>query len=86
VEPAFEHGLVTAKAFIVVKIQVVRRAKLPFLTVCIKQDDLDAKVKPIEENGSFIVEPPLDLPSGSRICLFNEPSGVTLAMIQSAKK
>jgi len=27
-----------------------------------------------------------DLPSGSRICLFNEPSGVTLAMIQAAKK
>jgi len=26
----------------------------------------------------------LDLPGGSRICLFNEPSGVTLAMIQAA--
>jgi hypothetical protein len=26
------------------------------------------------------------LPGGSRICLFNEPSGVTLAMIQAAKK
>jgi hypothetical protein len=26
------------------------------------------------------------LPSGSRICLFNESSGVMLAMIQSAKK
>jgi hypothetical protein len=30
--------------------------------------------------------PPRDLPSGSRICLFNEPSGVTLAMIQAAKR
>jgi hypothetical protein len=26
------------------------------------------------------------LPGGSRLCLFNEPSGVTLAMIQSAQK
>jgi len=51
-----------------------------------KVDDLDTKVKLIEENGGFIVDPPLDLPGGSRICLFNEPSGVTLAMIQSAKK
>ena len=41
---------------------------------------------PHEANGGFIVDPPLDLPSGSRICLFIEPSGVTLAMMQAAKK
>ncbi len=41
---------------------------------------------PGEKNGSFIVDPPLILPGGPRICLFNEPSGVTLAMIQAAKK
>jgi uncharacterized protein len=64
----------------------LRRAKLPFLTIYIKVDDLDAKVKLIEENGGFIVDPPLDLPGGSRICLFNEPSGVTLTMLQAAKK
>ncbi len=64
----------------------LRRAELPFLTIYIKVGDLDAKVKLIVEYGGFIVDPPLDLPSGSRICLFNEPSGVTLAMIQSAKK
>lgn len=63
----------------------LRRAKLPFLTIYIKVNDLDAKVKLIEEHGGFIVDPPLDLPSGSRICLFNEPSGVRLAMIQAAK-
>jgi hypothetical protein len=28
----------------------------------------------------------LDIPNGSRICLFNEPSGATLAMIQAAKQ
>ena len=49
-------------------------------------DDIDAKVKLIEEAGGFIVDPPLELPGGSRICLFNEPSGVTLAMIQAAKE
>jgi predicted enzyme related to lactoylglutathione lyase len=64
----------------------LRRAKLPLLTIYIKVDDIDAKVKLIEEASGFIVDPPLDLPSGSRICLFNEPSGVTLAMIQAASK
>ncbi len=64
----------------------LRRAKLPFLTIYIKVEDLDAKVKLIEENGGFIVDPPLNLPSGSRTRLFNEVSGVTLAMIQAAKK
>ena len=62
----------------------LRRAKLPFLTIYIKVDDIDTKVKLIEEAGGFVVDPPLDLPGGSRICLFNEPSGVTLAMIQAA--
>jgi uncharacterized protein len=63
----------------------LRRAKSPFLTIYIQVDDIDAKVKSIEEAGGFIVDPPLDLPGGSRICLFNEPSGVTLAMIQAAQ-
>jgi len=64
----------------------LRRAKLPFLTIYIKVEDIDAKAKLIEESGGFIVDPPSALPSGSRICLFNKPSGVTLAMIQAAKK
>ena len=62
----------------------MRRAKLPFLTIYIKVDNIDTKVKLIEEADGFVVDPPLDLPGGSRICLFNEPSGVTLAMIQAA--
>ncbi|MGD8758810.1 MAG: VOC family protein [Anaerolineales bacterium] len=62
----------------------LKKAKLPFLTIYIEVDDLEAMVKSIEEHGGHIVEPPLDLPSGSRICLFNEPSGVTLAIIQSS--
>lgn len=64
----------------------LRRAKLPFLTIYIKVDDIDTKVKLIEEAGGFVVDAPLDLPSGSRICLFNKPSGVTLAMLQPAPK
>jgi predicted enzyme related to lactoylglutathione lyase len=64
----------------------LQNAKLPFLTIYIRVDDLDAKAKLIEESGGFLVIPPRDLPSGSRICLFNEPSGVTLAMIQALRK
>jgi predicted enzyme related to lactoylglutathione lyase len=62
----------------------LRKAKLPFLTIYVRVDDIDAKAKKIEKLGDYIVEPPFDLPSGSRICLFNEPSGVTFAMIQPA--
>lgn len=64
----------------------LRKAKLPFLTMYIKVDDIDAKAKLIEELGGHIVEAPFDLPSGTRICLFNEPSGITLAMLQTASK
>jgi len=60
----------------------LKKAKLPFLTVYILVDDIDKKAKIIEDNGGFIVEGPMEIPSGSRICLFNEPSGVTFAMIE----
>ncbi len=58
------------------------KAKLPFLTIFMKVDDIDAKVEKIKGLGGHIVEPPTEIPGGSKICLFNEPSGVTLAMIQ----
>ena len=64
----------------------LRKAKLPFLTIYVKVDDVDAKAKLVEELGGFIVIPPFTLPSGARLCLFNEPSGVTLAMIQPVAK
>lgn len=60
----------------------LRKAKLPFLTIYIKVNDIDNKAKQIEEFGGYIIEPPHELPGGSWICLFNEPSGITLAMIQ----
>jgi predicted enzyme related to lactoylglutathione lyase len=61
----------------------LKRAKLPFLTIYIQVEDIDAKAALVEEKGGFIVEAPFDISPRSRICLFNEPSGVTFAMVQS---
>jgi len=60
----------------------LKRAKLPFLTVFIQVEDIEEKAKLIQEKGGFIVDQPSEIPSGSKICLFNEPSGVTFAMLQ----
>lgn len=61
----------------------LRRAKLPFLTLYIQVDDIHEKAKLIQEYGGFIVDPPAELAPNQWICLFNEPSGVTFAMIQT---
>lgn len=60
----------------------LRKAKLPFLTMYIKVENIEEKGRQIQENGGYIIEGPVSLPSGAKICLFNEPSGVTLAMLQ----
>ena len=60
----------------------LKKAKLPFLTIYFKVEDIDAKAKKIEDLGGFIVIPPFEISRGLKICLFNEPSGVALAMIQ----
>ena len=60
----------------------LKRAKLPFLTLYIQVDDIEDKARLLEEKGGFITEAPHEIPGGSKICLFNEPSGVTFAMIQ----
>jgi len=64
----------------------LRKAKLPFLTFYIQVDDIDKKAKLIEQLGGYILEPPFEIPGCSHICLFNEPSGVTLAMIERRKQ
>jgi len=64
----------------------LRRAKLPFVALYIQVDDIHEKVKAIQENGGFIVDPPAELTPGEWLCLFNEPSGVTFAMIQENKE
>ena len=57
----------------------LRRAKLPFLTIYIKVDDLDAKVKLIEEAGSFIGDPPGRSSGGSPMKLPASSINFTLA-------
>ena len=60
----------------------LRRSKLPFLTVFIRVKDIDDKASLIEKHGGLIVEAPFEISPTVKICLFNEPSGVTLAMIE----
>ena len=61
------------------------KPRLPFLTLYILVDDIEAKAALIEESGGLVTEPPHDIGSGAYICLFNDPSGVTFAMFQSPK-
>ncbi|MFC2172311.1 VOC family protein [Acidobacteriota bacterium] len=64
----------------------LKKAKLPFLTVYLLVDDIEAKAKLVEKHGGHIVEPPIEISPGTMICLFNEPSGVTFAMLQPKEK
>lgn len=64
----------------------LKKAKLPFLTIYILVEDIEQMITRVEDEGGHIVEPIIDLPTGSKISLFNEPSGVTFAMLQPAKK
>lgn len=61
----------------------LKRAKLPFLTVYIRVNNIADKAREVENNGGFIVEAPFAISGTSTICLFNEPSGVTFAMIET---
>lgn len=63
----------------------LRRARLPFVALYISVDDVHAMAKKIQEHGGFVVDPPLDIGGGQWICLFNEPSGVTFALVQAAR-
>lgn len=62
------------------------KARLPFMALYIRVDDIEAKAKLVEEAGGYIVEAPFEIQSGTKICLFNEPSGVTFAMLQSVNR
>ncbi len=63
----------------------LRKARLPFLTLYIQVEDIESKAQAIKESGGMIVESPFDIGGGSKICLFNEPSGVTFALIQQGE-
>lgn len=64
----------------------LKRPRLPFLTIYIQVADIVTKAKLVEKHGGFIVTPPNEIFPGTIICLFNEPSGVTLAMVQRKKR
>jgi predicted enzyme related to lactoylglutathione lyase len=70
------------KAFAGGGVFTLRKAKLPFLTIYMRVKDIEAKAKLVEKHGGFIVEAPFEISPGTKICLFNEPSGVTLAMLE----
>jgi predicted enzyme related to lactoylglutathione lyase len=60
----------------------LKQARLPFLTIYIVVSDIEARAEKVKEFGGEVIEPPHEMPGGYWICLFNEPSGVTFAMIQ----
>jgi predicted enzyme related to lactoylglutathione lyase len=64
----------------------LKQAKLPFLTIYIRVEDIEDRARLIAESGGLIIDEPFDIGSGTKICLFNDPSGVTFAMIQAAPK
>jgi len=63
----------------------LKRAKLPFVSLYIQVENIEEKAILIEEMGGMVIEAPNVIPGGSTICLFNEPSGVTFAMIEPKK-
>ncbi len=64
----------------------LRRAKLPFVSLYLRVEDIIEKARLVEEKGGLVIEAPHEIPGGSWICLFNDPSGVTFAMIQPKKR
>jgi predicted enzyme related to lactoylglutathione lyase len=60
----------------------LRKARPAFVAVYILVEDIEAKARLVEEAGGMIVEPPNEISPGVWICLFNEPSGVTFAMLE----
>ncbi len=60
----------------------LKQAKLPFVAVHIRVSDIKAMRDRVVEHGGHIVLEPEEFSPGSLVCLFNEPSGVTFAMVQ----
>ncbi len=60
----------------------MRKARPAFLAVYILVDDIEARAELVEKAGGMLVEPPYEISPGTWICLFNDPSGVTFAMLE----
>jgi predicted enzyme related to lactoylglutathione lyase len=60
----------------------LKQAKLPFVALYLRVEDIEQKALLVAQKGGLVIETPHEIPGGSKICLFNEPSGVTFAMIQ----
>jgi len=64
----------------------LRKARAPFVAVYILVDDIEARAELVETAGGMILEPPHEIAPGTWLCLFNEPSGVTFAMLEKRPK
>ncbi|KPL74130.1 hypothetical protein ADN00_14110 [Ornatilinea apprima] len=64
----------------------LKRARLPFIALYIQVEGIEEMAQKVEAAGGSILDPVTRLGSGSKLCLFNEPSGVTFAMIEPAPK
>lgn len=58
------------------------QARPSFVTVYVLVEGIEAKAALVEKAGGLIVEPPHEISPGTWLCLFNEPSGVTFAMLE----
>jgi len=64
----------------------LKKARLPFLALYILVEDIEGMAEKVVANGGSLVDGITETPTGaSRLCLFNEPSGVTFAMLEVKK-
>ena len=59
----------------------INTPQLPFVSLYLQVDDVDAKAAEITAAGGAIRLAPFNISEHARICLFNDPSGVTWALI-----
>jgi predicted enzyme related to lactoylglutathione lyase len=81
------HGVDTSdgEAGIDGGIFTLQKPKLPFLTIYIRVENIEARAGAIERSGGLVTEAPHEISPGLWICLFNDPSGVTFAMLERKK-
>jgi len=63
----------------------MKKRKEPFLTIYIKVKNIKKTVEKIKKNDGEIVSPVHEIANGSKVCLFKEPMGVLLAVVEKKK-